>query len=165
MLLLHLSACSLTSNNPQPTASQPTLPPDNSQQVDVAPVYSSEDYLSELNSISLEIDESYQFSLSVDFDNPQDTLSYVNAAKEVYQKLLDLQAPPELMDAQDKLAAGARNMLEYLDLVPDFRALENGDPDADDQRLVLVDLYANAAAFIAEGFALANAGGDGGDLD
>ena len=148
---LILSACNRADNSSGET--QPTPPPDSSQQdvVDAA----SEDYLDNLRDITSMMDDSYQYSLEVDLSDPQETLDYVTDAKTVYQRLRDLQAPPEMQLAQDFFTQGAEAMILYLDKVPDFCALDNDHPDFSDTRLELAELYALAVSLIAEGNAIA----------
>ena len=118
------------------------------------------DYQSRLEAVTKEIEDDNAASAEVDYTDAAAVQEYVENTKAMYQKLADLEAPADLADAQAKLKTGAEKMIEYLDLLPAYCALEEGSEEWEQKRNEVLNTYSMALASIAEGNAIIHVGGD-----
>jgi hypothetical protein len=85
-----------------------------------------------------------------DFDNEEWLDSYVAESKALYQKLRDKKLDAAYSDAEGKLRDGCDKMLEYLDQIKSYKAMEAESDEARAERTRLSGLHTAAFTSIVE---------------
>jgi len=112
----------------------------------------AEEYKEDLTAIQDEIEAKNEKTRTVDLEDAEVLNTYCEDMKSLYQQMIGLEPSEGAEDAQQRITDGAQKMIEYLDGLPAYMALEDEESDeAVELRLELLDLYSGALAAIAEG--------------
>lgn len=117
----------------------------------------NEEYKENLNELLNEAEEENENSQLIDFGNAEQAEAYCARMKDIYQKMVDLEPSTGAEQAQERVSAGAQKMIEYLDALPAYLAMEQSGEEWEAKREELVGIYSEALAAIAEGKAGAEA--------
>lgn len=110
-----------------------------------------EEYTADVEAIMQQVDESDEKSLAVDYDDPAQVATYVTETKAIFQSLKDLAVPADAADAAEKLQSGADSMIEYLDMLSEYCAMEAGSTEAEAKRTEVLMVYSAGRGKLAEG--------------
>lgn len=109
-------------------------------------------YKKNIEKVSEQIDANNEQSLNVDWQNKEQVEIYIEETKAIYQSILDLDASKKNSEAQAILNEGAAKMLIYLDILPEYLAIEDKNTEeARAKHAEAINEFSDAVSKIAEG--------------